>query len=172
MNTRPLYPRRTYLIKESMSLGLPQDLAQELEFEGVPESFIGRFQSAERLSYCVDRYAPRGLVRFGTGLNYERLCLDPKTGRVVSVPATEGETRLVNSSLERFTSIVESMLELVPFYVEDAESGEVERAQAACLNIVRRIDPPAAAPDLFWTTFVDDVGVGDFVHSVAPPRLS
>jgi hypothetical protein len=128
---------------------------------GVPVDLLGgRYAAADRLMVVS---AHRGdLVQFGTGLNLP-ICLDPKTNEVVSVAADGLSTSLVNSSFERFTETVSAVTSRFPFYGLDSSDDDVEAATRNVADMIRRIDESAMVPDRFWSTLVDDIGMGDFV---------
>jgi hypothetical protein len=49
-----------------------------------------------------------------------------------------------------------------PYYDEDAEFDEIDAVARDLADLIRGIDPEAMADDRFWSTFVDDVEMGDF----------
>ncbi len=159
-----------------------------LASEGVPASFLGRFTPAPDLAVILAFGMP--YVRFGVGLMSENICVEPATGRVVSVTgfpgrSSEPKVELVNTSLKAFTAIAETALDCLPFIPSTIDREDVdamfdarERAQAMLREIVLLHDPDADGKDLFWPTFIDDVGIGDFdddepaQSSVAPDGSS
>jgi hypothetical protein len=139
--------------------------------------FRGGFFRADPEATPVTRPDGSILVRFGSSRLSEAICVDLRTNAVVSVwdedavvikarrPAwREG---FVNSDLDAFIEVARAVYNRFPYYAAaafDTEAGYrgVEQVQQELLALIARIDPPAAVPDRFWSTFVDDVGIGDF----------
>jgi hypothetical protein len=141
------------------------------------ELFGGAVFSAELKVSLVVRPDGSPLLRFGAARLSSALCLDPRTGVVVDVwdeaspvvrstrPAwTEG---FVNSDIACFVDVARAVSGRFPYYSRsDFETDEgvahVDRVCQELVEMVRGIDPPAAIPDRFWSTFADDVRIGDF----------
>jgi hypothetical protein len=79
---------------------------------------------------------------------------------VLDVP--ERPTILVNAAVDLFTGTVRGLFERFPYYGKNAEWAEIDSTCAELREIVRSIDPAAAAPGCYWPAFVDDVQMGDF----------
>ena len=73
-----------------------------------------------------------------------------------------GTVLFVNSSIAAFTATVRAVLERFPYYDEDAEFDGIHAVARDLADLIRGIDPEAMADDRFWSTFVDDVEMGDF----------
>jgi hypothetical protein len=57
---------------------------------------------------------------------------------------------------------VRPVLKRFPCYDEDAEFDEIHAVARELADLIHEIDPEAMADDRFWSTFVDDVEMGDF----------
>ncbi len=138
----------------------PSDL--DVLFEsGVPQHFIGRrFRVDDEVAMV---HSARGAVlRFGTTGQSAAVGVVMDTGHVVEVLETPDARELfINSSLTTFAETVQGVAERFPFYDTDDQEDEIESASDDVLELVRRIDPPAAEPDRYWSTFVDDMRIGD-----------
>jgi hypothetical protein len=71
----------------------------------------------------------------------------------------------VSSSLEQFAATVEVVAARFPFYDDQDDDQGAIRASEDLADLIRAIDAEAVVPDRFWSTFLDDVTIGDF-----PPR--
>jgi len=115
------------------------------------------------------------LIGFGLSGPFERIAIDPANGAVVDVLAKErapGNINIqrlrqpapgfVNSTLAEFVECVRVAIARFPYYSRDAELEEREEVAKDMLRLLRPIDPPALEPDRFWSTFTDDISIGDF----------
>jgi hypothetical protein len=141
--------------------------AQRILFAtGLPKNFLGPLYSAAERLAIVDVPPLDRLVRFGHSSDFsDGLFINPVTGEIVEVAL--GQVRsFVNSSLDQFTQTVTAIVERFPFYSRDAEyevnDEEVAVAVRDLTAIISGIDPPAMEVDRFWSTFVDDVAIGDY----------
>jgi hypothetical protein len=141
---------------------LSSEVVDQLANRGVPLDFFhGRYMAASTLRLARSTRS-QSLVCFGrTGLAGS-ICIEPRTGEVVELQSDDGDAKFVNSSLRQFTDIVQATIERFPFYDRDDAYAEVERVARELKAIVMRLDPPAISRDLFWSTFIDDVLIGDF----------
>jgi hypothetical protein len=89
------------------------------------------------------------------------VCVDPTTGQVLEI-TRQGTVLFVNSSIAAFTETVRAVLERFPYYDEDAEFDEIHAVARDLADLIHGINPEAMADDGFWSTFVDDVEMGDF----------
>lgn len=133
----------------------------ELENPGVPRGFFGRRYAVGSLALVV-LVGEKRLACFGsTGLK-GKICLDPSSGEVVEFLDLERPSpsppMLVNSSLALFTKTVHAAIERS----ESASSDEMEEVSASIGEMILRIDQRAMVRDQFWSTFVDDIAIGDF----------
>ncbi len=175
------------LVTFSEPSGVPYEVAAPLLEQGVPKDLVGRYHVADALS-MLQEPGEAPLVCFGTSMLFENICLDPRTGNVVeltiipsrfsktiNLPAgPTGPVRLVNSSLKQFTASVRAMVNRFTFDDVNVEESEDEidmkalhdegiRVGNELTEILRSIDPAAVADEnSFWTTFIDDVKIGDF----------
>lgn len=130
--------------------------------DGVPACFIGRMYSADSGVSILERAGDEPILRFGSSGLSDAIGVDLATGQVVDVINARGCPLLfVNASVEQFTRTVRTLIERFPYYDRDASDAEMETVANELLEIVRRIDPEAAIPDRYWSTFVDDVAIGD-----------
>jgi hypothetical protein len=68
-----------------------------------------------------------------------------------------------NTSVTHFWDSVRAVTARFPLYSSDDDDDEEPfRAGDDVAAIVSAIDPPAMDTDQFWSTFVDDVQMGDF----------
>ena len=128
---------------------------------GVPQRFIGRRFRVDDEVVMV--HSGRGAVlRFGTTGQSAAVGVVMDTGHVVEVLETPDARELfINTSLSTFVETVQRVAERFPFYGTDDQEDEIESASDDVLELVRRIDPAAAEPDRYWSTFVDDMRIGD-----------
>ena len=129
-----------------------------LEF---PADFMA-FKANDELAFV----ASTGLVEFGVWGKFCKLCVDLKSGEVVSLLARPGRKQLspefVNSSLRKFTQVSERLIERFPYYGKSAEIEDCEAVAAELSKGIRKIDPSAIEPDFFWANIVDDISFGNF----------
>lgn len=67
----------------------------------------------------------------------------------------------VNTSIGQFTQTVQAVIGRFPYYDQGGDDEIMHAAAADLRDIVRRIDPAAAVPDRYWSTFADDAENGD-----------
>jgi hypothetical protein len=136
-----------------------RDAARDLSARGVPEELLGgRYRSTDAITYLP--CGKRMLLQFGTGLG-SPMCLDVSTGEIVTV-APKSTVQFVNSSLERFVDTAVAVTALFPFYGEAEIESEAEGAGFRVADAIRSVEPRAMDRDLFWSTLVDDITMGDF----------
>lgn len=142
---------------------------------GLPRNFLGPLYSAADRLEIID-VSPLGrLIRFGSSSHFsDGLFIDPSTGEIIDVTRCEVRS-FVNSSLEQFGQTVTAVVERFPFYSRgsdfDVNDEEVAAAVRDLSAIIGRIDPPAMVRDRYWSTFVDDVAIGDYAtEDVGGPR--
>lgn len=129
---------------------------------GVPKGFVtSRYLADSHLSVALDAVGHK-LVKFGTTVLGGSMCLDPVTGEVVQVLGTNSSRWFVNSTLEAFVATVRDVSTAFPFYSDDAPEAEIEAAAKRVVEIIRRVDAEALVPDRYWSTFVDDMRIGDW----------
>jgi hypothetical protein len=153
--------------------GLPEPLPNELFTTGVPETGP-KYRRDTRLRVLT--YHEAGpLVGFGLSGPFYRIAIDPATGAVVDVLAKErapGNVNIqrlsqptpgfVNSSLATFVECVRVAIARFPYYSRAAELEERNEVAKVLVRLLQPVDPPALEPDRFWSTFADDVAIGDF----------
>lgn len=150
--------RPPWLGKDS---GISAEALHTLFEEGVPEHFIGRmFRLDEEPAMTRSTRGP--VLRFGTTGLSAAVGVEVDTGHVVEVlDIPDPPVLFINTSLASFVDTLEAVAQRFPFYDSDDDEDEVGSTSDDVLRIVRRIDPPAAEPDRYWSTFVDDMRIGD-----------
>lgn len=128
---------------------------------GVPEHFIGRrFRLDSELALIHIKSGP--VLRFGTTGLSAAVGVEAYTGHVIEVLEIPNSPGLfINTSLASFVATLEAVAGRFPFYDSDDDEDELESASDDVLRIIRSIDPSAAQPDRYWSTFVDDMRIGD-----------
>jgi hypothetical protein len=179
---------------EVVTVAMPEALAADgaiAPFAGgvrVPrELFGGSVFRADRFLSRIDRPDGTPLLRFGTaGLSYA-LCVDPASGGIVGVWDEEASIvvarrpdwieSFINSDAERFVETARAVTARFPYYLRsafDSDDGyaSVKATHDELIAAIAAIDAPAAIPDRFWSTFTDDVLIGDFATEdiVSLPR--
>jgi hypothetical protein len=148
------------------------------------ELFYGAVFRAEREARAVVRPDGTTLVRFGAARLWRALCLDPVTGNVVDIwdydqPALGSQgmpqwtETLVNTSVQKFVETSRAVSARYPYYDRtafdtDAGYAAVERVHDELVTMIDDIDGEAGVPDRFWSTFADDVMIGDFYTEDIP----
>jgi hypothetical protein len=128
----------------------------------LPKNFFGRRYAARPLVEEVDVPRRGNLIWFGDLGLWGRIYADPVTGEVVEMhpPA---EPRLINSSLIQFSRTTKALVALFPYMGVDTDLDNREATAKKLAEVIRSIDPAAVDdPDSFWSTFLDDVAIGDF----------
>jgi hypothetical protein len=153
-------------------LPFPQELPKDAKFlddayqllfkEGIPEHFIGRRFQLDTEPTGITTSDGRRILRFGrSGLsNAVGVALD--TGHILELISAQRSPELfINTSLRSFVDTIHAIADRFPYYDTDADETEIQAVSDELLEIIRRIDPPAAKPDQYWSTFVDDSLIGD-----------
>jgi SUKH-4 immunity protein of toxin-antitoxin system len=73
---------------------------------------------------------------------------------------------LVNSDIARFIRAMRYVVTKFPFYDEHADLSGRTLAGNEIAAGLKEIDPLSMKGESFWTTFVDDVKVGDYYQSI------
>jgi hypothetical protein len=169
VNGRPVFRLSAF----PETAGLPGPLPLELFMTGVPESGPKYRRDTELRVLTYEGFGP--LVGFGLSGPFHRIAIDPASGTVVDVLAKErapGNVNIqrvsqpppsfVNSSLEAFVECIRVAIARFPYYSRDAELEERDEVAKDLVRLLQPVDPPALEPDHFWSTFADDVAIGDF----------
>jgi hypothetical protein len=180
------WPRFT-LVTYSAPTGIPHGWDAELLEKGAPDGLA--YEAAKELTLLEDP-SSGPLMCFGTSGLYGRLCLDPRSGRVVHVvdaasvtgdpePRLLGPAWHVNASLDQFITSIRAVTERYPYDSEvtgkdrrgeeDEEThldrlfNEWEQAVIELDEALYRIDPTISTlGGQFWGTFLGDVGMGNY----------
>lgn len=149
------------------------DVAEHLEVIGLPAVLFGGRFRLDRELQRVRRPDGYSLLRLGDVMLATALCVDPMTGRVVEI-WDSGRLRalrigklpwresFVNSTLGKFVETATAVIDRLPYYHGDSSLEERRSVARELGAMIESIDPPAMDSDLFWSTFVDDVEIGDF----------
>src|SRR5262249_41720079 len=148
---------------------------------GAPKSVLGGLYRAMPDLQLLEHPEAGRLVWFGRDASNGRICLDPRTGRIVYViymtrgtfdgqPHWIGSAGLVNSSIEQFSASVRAILKRFPFDTvslrgddlseseHDQLWAEFDRAIEELEQTLGEIDHAAVAdPDCYWMSFLADV---------------
>jgi hypothetical protein len=135
---------------------------QALFADGVPKNFIGRRYSADLNVTLLEREGSEPLLRFGSSGPSDAIGVELATGHVIEVIDTPGSHSLfVNTSIEQFTQSVKAVIDRFPYYNANASDEEIEAVADELRELIVSIDPEAAVPDRYWSTFADDAEIGD-----------
>jgi len=146
---------------ESTVAGRRPEVCEALFRTGVPRDlFSGRYACVQNPA-VLDVPEHGRLIQFGQLTHDDPVCVDPTTGQVLEI-TRQGTVLFVNSSIAAFTETVRAVVERFPYHDEDAEFDEIHAVARDLADLIRGIDPEAMADDHFWSTFVDDVEMGDF----------
>jgi hypothetical protein len=142
--------------------GVPAPVAGRLADPGVPKGLIGHEYRALAVAAPLPD-APGPVVAFGSCGLRGRICVDAGSLAVVHVAEPgAGTTNPVNSHLDLFAGSVRAVIDRFPFYDLDADLEERERIAAELRAVLHSIDSSALDANGFWTTFLDDLTIGDY----------
>ena len=128
----------------------------------VPKEFFGERYRAATVPEAIQHDSLGRLVCFGRTWLTDPICVEPVTGQVVEIRPNSADVYVVNSSLRQFTDTVRATIQALPYYEDGSNDEEVRAAVTRLSGIIRDIDPPAMIRHRFWSTFVEDVEMGDF----------
>ncbi len=142
-------------------------VVRALTRDGVPKSWFYAGYHAARELRAVDVPPMGRLIRFATSGLGASLLVEPALGEVLFLVTVRGATPLfVSSSLQQFTATARAVVDRYPYYTLTSRVEEVIAAADDVARIIEAIDPPALRPDLYWSTFVDDMRAGAFASEV------
>jgi len=167
MNGTPVFE----LVPLPKSGVLPAELPAELFTTGVP-TMGPKFRREPQL-LVADAPVSGTVVCFGISSLFYRVGIELATGHVVDVLSPDllrGPNRpsvlplpgFVNSSLPQFVECVRLAISAFPYYSRGADLSEREAVASRVAELLRPVDPPALELDQFWSTFIDDLVIGDF----------
>jgi hypothetical protein len=143
------------------------DVVRALTREGVPKAWFYAGYHAARELRAVDVPPLGRLIRFATSGLGASLLVEPSLGEVLFLVTVRGATpSFVSSSLSQFTATARAVVDRYPYYALTSSAEEVVAAAADVARIVEGIDPSACKPDLYWSTFVDDMRAGAFASEI------
>lgn len=130
---------------------------------GIPVALVGGRYRADPTLTVLRREGDASVVRFGTSGLAQAIGVDLGSANVLGIlDVPQQPTILVNTTIDMFTRTVRALFQRFPYYEKGAEWAEIDSVCAELREIVRSIDPEAAAPGCYWPGFVDDVRMGDF----------
>src|SRR4051812_6749236 len=142
------------------------DSAAVLFVDGVPEEFPSHTYTADSELSIGEPVPGMRYLRFGSSGLSNAVSVDLASGHVLEVlgPPHYGHhaTVFINSSLRLFDDTVRAVISRFPFHDAEAEWDEINAIADELLWMIREIDHDAAEPDRYWSTFVDDVSMGDW----------
>lgn len=129
---------------------------------GLPRNLIGREYNLLPSARIIESEGRR-LIWFANCSSTVKMCVAVQDGAVVTV-SKSGVQRLrkVNSTLDQFLTSVKRIISRFPFYSEEADPAEFEDVANELESILLEIDPGSIVDDGFWSTFIDDVRLGDY----------
>ncbi|MDX6683758.1 MAG: hypothetical protein QOG94_3797 [Solirubrobacteraceae bacterium] len=135
--------------------------------DGVPKAWFYAGYAASRELRVVDVPPLGRLLRFASSGLGASLLVEPALGEVLFMVNVRGAVpSFVNSSLAQFTAVARAVVDRYPYYTLSSGVDEVVAAADDVAAIVEAIDAPALRPDLYWSTFVDDMRAGAFASEV------
>lgn len=120
-----------------------------------------RYRALPSLS-TTENSAGQPVVKFGSTLDGWTV-LDPRNGEIGELIGRTGVPLFVNSTLRTFTATVRQVSATFPFYPDDATPEQVNAAVDTIRKLIKEIDGRAIdAQDSYWSSFVDDMSIGDW----------
>jgi SUKH-4 immunity protein len=136
--------------------------AMQLIDRGFPRNLIGREYSLLPSARVIESEGRR-FIWFANCSSTVKMCVAIQDGAVVTVSKTGNQrVRRVNSSLDQFSTSVKKVISRFPFYSEGVDPAEFEEVANELESILLEIDSSSIMDDGFWSTFIEDVRVGDY----------
>jgi len=130
--------------------------------EGVPKGFIGRRYTADSRLTSLETEGHSRVLRFGSSGLTGVVGIELSSGHVVEIVKPQHPVSLfVNTSIVQFTETVKAVINRFPYYDSDSDEEEIGSVAHELMEIIGRIDPEAVVPDRYWSTFIDDIEIGD-----------
>jgi len=151
----------------SVPLPTPSGASPQRAIE-VAVGLIGRsYQATDQPG--MQLVGERSLFCFGRAGLHRQICLDVNDGTVVEyIGSNDGPVRFMNSSIEAFNRCVEAAIRRYPYYGLNSDLSDRHTISTELAEQIAAIDPAALADkDSFWSTFVDDVEIGDYASDTA-----
>jgi hypothetical protein len=136
------------------------------------EVLFGALFRADLIVEKVARPDGSPLLRLGSTGGSMAVCLDPSNGRIVSLFDTRAQTvrstrpgwseTTVNSSLSAFMRAASAVTNRFPYYSLGSSPDQMSEVARELRETLASIDPLAVEPDRLWSTFLDDVAIGDY----------
>jgi SUKH-4 immunity protein len=169
----PAWPPRCELVVFPAA-DLPRSVARPatavvraLTRDGVPKSWFYAGYAAARGLRGVEVPPLGTLIRFASSGLGASLLVEPVLGEVLFLVTVRGAVpSFVSSSLAQFTATARAVVDRYPYYSLTSSADELDEAAARVAETIAAIDPPALRPDLYWSTFVDDMRAGAFASEL------
>ncbi len=147
------------------------DVVRALTRDGVPKAWFYAGYAAVRELQVV-AVPPLGrLIRFASSGLGASLLVEPVLGEVLFRVNVRGASpAFVSSSLTRFTATARAVVDRYPYYSLQSTPAEIDVVAADVAAIIDAIDAPALGPELYWSTFVEDLRAGAFPSEVLAPE--
>jgi hypothetical protein len=141
--------------------GAPE-VVRILSEAGAPAFFFSRDYMADPKLEMLEYKNFGKIVKLGTMHGGGWIAVEVSSGRVVGINHHLNAPLFINSSIPQFTQTVQAAMDRFPYYDEDAEPEECLEAGRDLLDLIASIDAEAAVPNRYWSTFVDDVQMGNY----------
>lgn len=130
--------------------------------EGVPRGFIGRRYVADSELTSLETEGHSRVLRFGSSGLADAVGVELNAGHVVEiVNARHPVSVFVNTSIGQFAQTVKAVMGRFPYYDRDSDEDEISSVAHELMETIGFIDPEAVVPDRYWSTFIDDIEIGD-----------
>lgn len=147
------------------------EVVTALTQQGVPKSWFYAGYAAARELRAVDVPPLGRLIRFASSGLGASVLVEPALGEVLFLITVRGALpTFVSSSLTRFTATARAVVDRYPYYSLTSGADDVDAAATDVASIIEAIDPPALGPELYWSTFVEDMRAGAFASEVLAPE--
>jgi SUKH-4 immunity protein len=145
---------------------VPPEIAALLMSYPIPRKFFEYFFADGSVDVLIGP-ADLELVRFGYGRSTTPIGLNARTHEVNMVMGNNpAEISLVNSSLDKFLDFMALAEGEYPYYTDEADLETTGDFSDKLYAQLEKLDPPAFSGWSYWSTFVSDVGNGDYAEIV------
>ena len=140
--------------------------------DGVPRAWFYAGYAAVRELQVIDVPPLGRLIRFATSGLGASLLVEPVLGEVlfrVNVRGADAGVRQHVPGAVLRTGAPSRVVDRYP-YSAALQPAEIDAVAAEVAALVDAIDAPALAPELYWSTFVEDLRAGAFPSEVLAPE--